>query len=298
MIDVPEAARPLLELKPRHSFFVGIDSDGCVFDSMEIKHKECFCPNIVRFWDLQPVSKFAREAVEFINLYSKWRGVNRWPALLLALDLLRDRPEVLARRARVPELEHLKGFVDSGLPHSNDGLKLFMQESGHPELKKGLEWSEAVNAAITEIVHGLPPFPFVRESLERMQAQADMVIVSGTPSEALQREWAEHEIDTYVRVIAGQEMGKKSLHLRLATEGKYEREKVLMIGDSPGDLKAAKANGVLFFPVNPGSEDRSWERFYKEAYGRFREGSYAGGYEAELIVEFEALLPEVPPWKQ
>jgi hypothetical protein len=35
-------------VKPRHSFFVGIDSHGRVFDSMEIKPKECFIPNIIK----------------------------------------------------------------------------------------------------------------------------------------------------------------------------------------------------------------------------------------------------------
>ena len=87
-MSVPEAARPLVEMKPKYEFFVGIDSDGCAFDTMEIKHKECFCPNIINHWDLQGVSKYAREAAEFVNLYSAWRGVNRWPALMKVFDLL------------------------------------------------------------------------------------------------------------------------------------------------------------------------------------------------------------------
>ena len=29
-------------LPKNHEFFIGFDSDGCVFDSMEVKHKECF----------------------------------------------------------------------------------------------------------------------------------------------------------------------------------------------------------------------------------------------------------------
>ena len=63
-MNVPEAARPLVEMKPNYEFFIGIDSDGCAFDTMEIKQKECFCPNTVKYWGLQPVSKYAREAVE------------------------------------------------------------------------------------------------------------------------------------------------------------------------------------------------------------------------------------------
>ena len=60
MSNSPVAAKPLADMQPHHPFFVGIDSDGCAFDSMEIKHKECFCPNIINSCDLQPVSKYAR----------------------------------------------------------------------------------------------------------------------------------------------------------------------------------------------------------------------------------------------
>jgi hypothetical protein len=71
-----------------------------------------------------------------------------------------------------------------------------------------------------------------------------------------------------------------------------------MIGDAPGDYQAARANEALFFPINPGHEDESWERFYQEAMGKFLNGEFAGAYEAGLIAEFEKLLPELPPWNR
>jgi len=46
--DIPQAAKPLVDFKPKHEFFVGIDSDGCAFDTMEIKHKECFTPKFIK----------------------------------------------------------------------------------------------------------------------------------------------------------------------------------------------------------------------------------------------------------
>jgi phosphoglycolate phosphatase-like HAD superfamily hydrolase len=298
MADFPDAARPLAELSPRHPFFVGIDSDGCAFDTMEIKHKECFCPNIIKHWGLQPVSKYAREAVEFVNLYSRWRGINRWPALVMAFDLLCERPEVIARHADIPRAPRIREFIASGFALSNDGLRDYMAEHPDPELERGLAWSKAVNASVADIVYNVPPFPFVRESLELMQDQADLVVVSATPTEALTREWQEHRIDRYVRAIAGQELGTKAQHLALAAGGRYPTDHVLMIGDALGDLKAARSNGFLFYPINPGAEDKSWERFYKEAFPRFIAGTYAGEYEAALIAEFETYLPEAPPWKR
>src|SRR5947209_12847082 len=96
----PQAA---LRAFPRTcDYFVGIDSDGCAFDTMEVKHKECFIPNIIRVFGLAAVSKFAREAAEFVNLYSHWRGINRFPGLTLSLDFLAERPEIGRRAFRVP----------------------------------------------------------------------------------------------------------------------------------------------------------------------------------------------------
>ena len=298
-MNVSEAARPLVEMQPKYEFFVGIDSDGCAFDTMEIKHKECFCPNTINYWDLQSVSKYAREAFEFVNLYSKWRGINRWPALVRVFDLLRERREVQARHAQIPQAPRLREFIAAeAYPNSNDGLKAYMAEHPDPELERGLEWSLAVNASIADMVHGIPPFPYLRESLDFLLDKADMMVVSQTPDEALEREWAEHSIDKYVRLIAGQEKGTKTQHLALAAVGKYPSDHILMIGDAPGDMKAARANNALFFPVNPGHEEESWQRFFEEGLHKFLALEYAGDYEAGLIAEFEKFMPEIPPWQK
>src|SRR5215203_1399989 len=97
----------LRDFKPAKDFFIGIDSDGCVFDSMEIKHKECFTPMFIKHFGLQAVSKYAREVWDFVNLYSKTRGINRFPGLARALNLLRERPQVQARKVNVPDTKAL-----------------------------------------------------------------------------------------------------------------------------------------------------------------------------------------------
>src|SRR3977135_1370948 len=91
----------MFEITPKHKFLVGIDSDGCAFDTMELKHKECFIPNTINFYELQGVSKYAREAAEFVNLYSKSRGINRFPALIETLEWLGRRPEVARRGVKI-----------------------------------------------------------------------------------------------------------------------------------------------------------------------------------------------------
>ncbi|NLF77866.1 MAG: HAD family hydrolase [Chloroflexi bacterium] len=295
-----DPAQPLRDFQPQHAFFVGIDSDGCAFDTMELKHKECFAPNTIKHWGLQPVSKYARQAAEFVNLYSKWRGINRWPALMMVLDLLRERDEIIQRGTVIPQADSLRAFIaQNSYPHSDAGLRGYMQEHpGDPDLERGLAWTTAINTSVADMVHGVSPFPCVRESLQAMFDRADMMVVSATPCSALEQEWNEHDVARYVRLIAGQEMGSKTVHLQLAASGKYPPDRILMIGDAPGDMKAAKANNALFFPINPGDEEHSWRRFYEEAMERFFAGTFAGDYEAGLIAEFERYLPETPPWKR
>ena len=296
-----DPAAPLKTMKPRRKFLVGIDSDGCAFDTMEIKHKECFGPNIIESFGLQAVSKMAREAFEFVNLYSKWRGINRWPALKMVFDLLRERPEVQKRGTRIPEGKAIQAFIDSGITLSNDGLRLFIaknaSEANIDELLTAYQWTLTVNRTIERMVHDVPPFPYVRESLGKLAPVADMICVSATPGEALRREWVEHDIAKYAALICGQEMGSKKEHIALAAKGRYKPTHILMIGDAPGDMKAARDNGALFFPVNPGHEDASWQLFHDEACDRFLAGTYAGAYEARLVQEFEAYLPDTPPSK-
>jgi phosphoglycolate phosphatase-like HAD superfamily hydrolase len=286
----------LRNLKLKKDFFIGIDSDGCVFDTMEIKQKECFCPNFIKFYNLQRISKYARETWEFVNLYSKTRGINRFKALIEAVDLLNDRDEVKKRHAKLPDITPLKKWVSIETKLGNPALEEYAGRVNDPMIDLTLEWSKKVNRDIAELVFGINPFPLVEESLEKLTQQADAIVVSQTPVEALKREWEENGIDKYVHIIAGQEYGTKTEHLALAAKGKYPDNRILMVGDAPGDYKAASANGVLFFPVNPGHEDESWDRFYNEALDRFFAGTYQGDYENRLIEEFNSYLPEKPKW--
>lgn len=286
----------LINFRPQHEFFVGIDSDGCVFDSMEPKHKECFCPVTIEKWDLAPISKYAREAWEFVNLYSQDRGCNRFPALKKSFDLLRNRKAVQQRGVSIPELTALKEWTSRETKLGNPALKSAIEKNNNEELKRILDWSLAINDAVARVVKGVKPFPLVVESLQKLKQQADIIVVSGTPAEALIREWDENNIDQYVAIIAGQEMGSKKEHLQFTTKEKYAPGKALMIGDAPGDLRAALANNLLFYPIIPGQEETSWERFYNETIDLFFAGKYTIKLANEFIEEFNANLPDQPNW--
>ncbi len=297
-----DIARALKELKPSKEYLVAVDSDGCAFDAMGIKQRECFCPMMVAYFGLQPVAQAARECKEFADLFSKTRGANRHKTIVRILtELLPTHPAVNARGFKVPEFKYYCQWVnnpDSLL--SNDGLAQAIEAADSQEAKQELEhclkWSKRVNEMVAEIVKNVPPFMYVRQSLEKLSQVADAIVCSATPGEALQREWTEHGLAKYVKVIAGQEMGTKTAHLSFVSNGKYAKDKIIMLGDAPGDMKAAKTNGVLFYSINPGDEDNSWKRFHDEAFDKFMNGQYAGDYENKIITEFNKCLPDHPNW--
>src|ERR1044071_1486237 len=145
-----DPAQVLRDFKPAREFFIGIDSDGCIFDSMEIKHKECFTPMYIKHFHLQAVSKYAREVWDFVNLYSKTRGANRFPALSRALNLLRERRPVITRHVVVPPTQPLDAWIarETRLSNSTLGKEV---KNGNRQLETILGWSYAVNAMIEDI---------------------------------------------------------------------------------------------------------------------------------------------------
>jgi phosphoglycolate phosphatase-like HAD superfamily hydrolase len=283
----------LTEFKPSKEYFVGVDSDGCVFDNMGIKQEECFCPLMIGYFGLQPVARAARQCKVFADLYSNTRGSNRHITIVRILEeLLPSHPMVKERAFNVPDFSHYSAWIkDPDSLLSNRGLRNAVEAATSDETKhqlgQALAWSLRVDEMVREIVKGIPPIPGVRDSLSILQDKADIMVCSSTPVEAL---------DRYVQLIVGQELGTKAEHLELATRGKYDKARVLMIGDAPGDGKATQTVGILFYPIIPGQEVESWTRLCNEAMDKFLSQTYAGLYQQKLLREFEACLPDKPSW--
>ena len=286
------------DFEKRHDHLVAVDSDGCAMDTMTFKHIHCFTPEIIRSFGLEPIAELVEQTEYFVNLYSKWRGLNRFPALLMVLDLLRDRPEVRDSGVTIPTMDSLRAFIDSEHPKSNAGLQAVIDSTRpSPELQRVLQWSEAVNRAVDQKAGHLRPFPSVKATLDRMARQADLIVVSQMPHEACRREWQQYGLAQHVAMLGGQELGTKAEQLRAAADGRYEPACVLMVGDAPGDLTAAQANDALFFPTVPGDEDGSWQQLRNEGFDRFLQSTFAGAYQQSLLERFQQSLPETPPWK-
>lgn len=288
----------LRKLKPDHEFFIGIDSDGCVFDSMEVKQKEFFIPNALKYFNLFPVSKILRETWEFVNLYSVHRGGNRFLSVIKVFELLAKRTEIKEMGYKLPDLAPLKEWIKTETKLSNATLRRHYNENADKRLETILIWSETINLEISEWLHDIPPFFHAVKSMEKICSIADIIVVSQTPFEALDREWLENDLKKYVKLIAAQEHGTKTEHIAIAAKSKYPDEKILMIGDAIGDLEAAGNNGILFYPIIPGNEDNSWKKFLDEGMEKFRTGNFKGSYETSLIREFKRSLPAVPPWER
>ncbi len=283
-------------LPAKHSFFIGFDSDGCVFDSMEVKHKECFCPAFIKHYNMQSASKYAREVWDFVNLYSKLRGCNRFWAIYHSMKYIAQRPEILRRGCPVVDTADLEKWMELESKLGNPALEAYLEKLDSPVLRQALEWSKEVNARVKDMVHGVPPLPGVKEVLAKASEKADLIVVSQTPLEALVREWAENGMDGFVSLICGQEHGTKAEHIQFSAGSKYESDCILMVGDAPGDYKAAARNNALFFPIIPGKEEASWAELLNNGLDKFFKREFAGEYQQMLLDKFDASLPAEPNW--
>lgn len=282
----------------RNDYLVCVDSDGCLLDNMELKHKECFTPATVNCWNLQGASKYVREVAEFVNLYSRTRGYNRFPAIIRTLELSYARPELKERGFEIPDLGPLKRWVEETPVLSAAAIDEYCCK--HPDcspiLAQAAVWSREVDANIAHIVRNLHEFPFVKSALKRLSEFADVVVVSATPHEALVRELESVGLSRYMRFVFGQDYGTKSMCIKTAMQLGYSPDHVLKIGDAPADYKAAFENGVLFNPIVAGHEKESWLNLLNVSSVRFKNGTFKGEYENGLLSEFLDNLKEDPWW--
>jgi phosphoglycolate phosphatase-like HAD superfamily hydrolase len=161
-----------------------------------------------------------------------------------------------------------------------------MAEHPSPFLDEVMKWSLRSDELFEEHTKGLLPFANMEAALKLMSEKADIMVVSSASGTGLDKDWSFSGMTQYVSLLAGQETGTKKAQLRMGAEGKYPPEKILMIGDAPGDLEAARSIEALFFPVTPGMEEESWTLLREESLPRFFAGKFKGEYENSLIRNF------------
>lgn len=290
-----------------HDFAICIDTDGCVLDNMWAKQVVVFHPLFMDMNGLRDVEMFFRIHAEHHNLWATTRGCDRYVAVRHTLASLLEDPDArgvlpvayteelrASAEGYVQFIEGSEGARGFGIPtlaeyHRLNGLDY--------NVTRLLAWAEAVNRTFEFVTLGMAPFDGVRETLEYLSGKADVMVVSATPYSDLAQWWTRTELAPYVQAIAGKEMGKKADHIRLLKEaGGYGDDEVIMVGDGGGDLKAARANGVLFYPTPAGAEQSAWENA-RDAFDAFFAGRYRGELEDEKVAEFQGVLLDKGPWE-
>lgn len=265
----------------RHDYLICIDSDGCAMNTMEIKHRKSLAPCMVYEWDLGEYRDAIMRRWREISLYSMDRGINRFEALAKILV------DVNENYKRVEDLESLLNWVRTTKELSTESLRREVERTGSPALKKALEWSELVNGSLKMISEkNKQPFEGVREALETAEQFADIVIVTAANRTEVVEEWEYYDLLKHVGLVLTQETGSKEYCIGKLLEYGYQKDHVMMVGDAPIDQRAAKTEGVFFYPIMVWKEKESWEEFRNNALKNFREGTFAGEYQAEVEKEF------------
>ncbi|HIY11633.1 MAG TPA: HAD hydrolase-like protein [Candidatus Anaerofilum excrementigallinarum] len=276
-------ASELVGFEKHKDFLVCVDSDGCAMDTMDVKHEKAFCPQLIRVFGLEQYADFITPYWMEVNLFSATRGVNRFKGMLMTFEALKEKG------VEIPHLAEIAQWVNNARELSNPNLENEIA-AGNTALKPVLEWSLAVNKTIRELPQDDKPFKGVKEGLAAVHLVADTAVVSSANAGAIQSEWNRHGLAQYMNVMLGQEVGSKAACIHAMAEGRYDKDKVLMVGDALGDLDAAQKNGVLFYPILVGREEESWKRLAEEAIHKLLHGIYRGAYQEQLIKEQRSIL--------
>lgn len=261
-------------------FFIGVDSDGTAFDSMTIKHTDSFIPAMIKVWELEDVKDRAAEIEEYINLYSKDRGINRFPGLLMTFQQMAEEGIFDEDYSRLEE------FVKSGRGFSTKALEDFTKETNSVFMEKVCQWNRLSDELFAENCKDIQPFKYVKDALGKGIEFATIGVISSATREGLETDWKGGGIAQFASVILGKENGSKKEQLKGYADGKYSKHRILMIGDAIGDLEAAKSIDALFYPIIAGDEVNSWKKLFEESLDVFYSEKYQGDYEKSLIDEF------------
>lgn len=280
-----------IQFEKLRPFLICVDSDGCVMDSMEVKHRRCFGPCLVAQWGLEDQMEPILRRWNELNLYSRFRGIHRFRALGLLLGELtaqgRDLPGAAAFAAWAQAADTL---TEAAVARQRDLRAQAGEQAAARCFQNALLWSQAVNRAIKALPpSAVLPFSGAREGLAAAQAAADVAVVSGANRDAVLAEWSRYGLDVYPSVILAQDAGSKRQCIAALLAAGHDPAHVLMVGDAPGDLVAALANGVGFFPILARQEADSWAEFRKTALPQFLAGTYTA-YGRQRILRFKEAL--------
>ena len=206
-------ANALTDFTKKREFLVCMDSDGCVMNTVRIKHTTVMCPELIRVFALDEQADFITAAWDEINLHTITRGISRFESVRLVFDRLKNRG------IEISGSEDIAAWVDTATELSTASLQRELQKTGSLALRKLQEWNNACNRRIQALEPTFEPFPGVEESLRQLHAVADVAVVSA----AKEQEALETEVG---RCIMGQSRFSEALLSRLIDEKAAERKQL------------------------------------------------------------------------
>lgn len=265
-------------------YLICVDSDGTVMDSMLIKHERALGPKVISVFGMEEHEEEILKKWCDVNLYKETRGLNRF----IALDSILEFAKSFGYQYDGYDAFHEWVLTTDSL--SIDSLQKEIDKKGNKEcLCKALEWGLEVNDEIKKLPLS-KPFINAKKSIEILSCVADLLGVSSANYDAITTEWHHAQIDTYFKAIACQKDGTKECIIADALSLGYDPKKVLMLGDSVGDLIAAKKNNIHFFPFIPKHENDSWNELIDKSLPLFLDNKFDDDYQKDLIDRFKSVL--------
>ena len=256
---------------------------------MEVKHKECFIPNTISYFGLQasaatPARRPSSSTCTRRPGHQPLSGPDR-DARLAA----RAAGSHQAGRAD-SQLQSVAGLDEAGDQARQPGAQSRGRADRRSRSEADLGLVEGRQRRRRRDGLGVPPFPFVRETLEKLVGVADVIVFSATPGKAL-AEGMGRARDR--RLHAGhlrpgsrqQEGNPRARHQGglLAAKCGDDRRRAGRHGGRPRRRRAV-------LPRQPGERRSELGAVFRAACDRFLAGNFAGPYEADLVAEFDTLF--------
>jgi len=232
---------------------LAVDWDGTCKDTMVPKWTQGFNRAVTEVW---PQLKAHQDQIDRVcwevNITDPaTAGVQRFVALKVMMGKWK------AAGLAVPDLAKFFAAVEmveaKGEQHGVQTYKKYQAEYGYDD--SPLQWSRTSDRIIAESVKTARLFAHVQETLEAVQSRADVVVVSASKTEAVRQDILDHGMAGLFKALCAQDfLPKKGILGGLAA--RYDR--LLFVGDTQHDVRAAAPHGVPVYLITVGDEDACW----------------------------------------
>jgi phosphoglycolate phosphatase-like HAD superfamily hydrolase len=248
-----------------HDSCIAVDWDGTCKDTMVPKWTKGFNLAIPQIW---PQLAHHQEAIDricwLVNIEEESAGVQRFVGLAIMMK------RWAAMGLPVPDLSAFSRAVEDvsarGEKHGIDTYRRLQAQYGYDD--SPLRWSDLSDRIIAENTRDAKLFENGRQALEGVAGQADLLVVSASKTEAVRHDLVSDNMAHLFRALLAQDFLPKPGILKGLAQ-RYAR--VLYVGDTREDVRAAQSAGVPLYLVKVGDEAASWAQA-PEVFQRFLRG--------------------------